>query len=232
MLAGIPIDVETQLRAIDADGEPADDTDLAVPAIAVFDHRRLAARRPLLPDAGDHRESRFIHENQRAFAFSAGPLDRRPFDGAPLLDPRLVAFLGAHHRLLIRVAQFVHDGADVIVVIAHAELLFDQPRHQLRRPQVRAVAVMRRRLSEQRQQLLLLLIGEFALGAGVRLGGERLDAARFVLPSPLSHRLRIDVDDLSDVAGFKVLLEHSAGDPSPFFEHLWAAFLAHAAFMP
>src|SRR5579872_2981113 len=105
-------------------------------------------------------EPRFVLENQHP-ALAPCPLaEVGPDFGTPALDGRLIALHGPPDRDLRRPAEFFEQPADVILVVAGAELLLDDQGDPGTGPHPAAEAVSLRAMPEELGDEAFLCVGQ------------------------------------------------------------------------
>src|SRR6185437_1361715 len=118
--------------------------------------------------------------------------------GAPALDGRLIALDGPPDRDLGRPAEFLEQAADVILVVADAELLFDDEGDSGAGPYLAAEAVSLRAMPEELQDEALLFGGQAGDTARGRAGTKGLDSVAFGDGEPAADSGARDAERLGD----------------------------------
>lgn len=96
-------------------------------------------------------------------------------------------------------AELMQQFGDVIAMVDHAEVAFDDGRDPLRGPQVRPVAVGERALGEESDQADLLSRGQPRGTPRTRLGLQRVRAAASPRVAPAQHAARMTPEASPDL---------------------------------
>jgi hypothetical protein len=133
-------------------------------------------------------------------------------------------------RLLDAPAGRAQQVADVIGVVAHAELAADDRRHPLGGPDVATEAERLGALRQQVRQLLALLIRQLRGRARRHATLQRLDPALADTPHPLAHRARRYPEGVRDSLLLpSALFQLPRSLPTPFAPVAWSSlFCGHA----
>ena len=148
---------------------PAHDRQVVARLLLAEDRRlRLGGVRPDQPR--QQVEPRFVLENQHPALALRPPAQVRPDLVPPAPDGLLVALDGPPDRHLGRPVQFLEQPADVVLVVADAELLLDDLGDAGTGPDLAAEAVGLRAVPEELRDQTLLRGREFGRAAGSRAG--------------------------------------------------------------
>lgn len=109
----------------------------------------------------------------------------------------------------------------------HTQTLLDQVGHPFGRPQVGPEPVLRRRVSQPPEDLLLLGGVQERLAARVRLGRQGGVPASPVCPDPLPDRLRVDAPEGGDILPGPALAHALDGQPPTGFQFRSTSFASH-----
>ena len=129
------VKVQVQAPGFRADRDATDGGD-AVAAIPGVQYGRLAAWRPGATHARVEHKARFVEEHEMGSALLSGTGDARELLRLPVQDGGLIAFAGHAARFLRRPAEpLTQEAADVVVMVADAEVAVDDLGDALRGPQ-------------------------------------------------------------------------------------------------
>ena len=154
---------------------PAHDRQV-VARLLLAEDRRLRLGGVRLDHPRQQVEPRFVLENQHPALAPRPPSQFGPDLVAPALDGRLVPLDGPPDRHLGRPAQFLEQPADVVLVVADAELLLDDRGDAGAGPDLAPEAVGLRAVPEELRDQALLIGSEPGDTARSGVGAKGLDA--------------------------------------------------------
>ena len=144
---------------------PAHDRQM-VARLLFADDRRLSLRGVSPDQPRQQVETRFVLENQHAALTFGSPSQFGPNLGAPAFDGLLVALDGPLDRHLRRPQQFLEQTANVVLVVADAELFLDDQGDAGAGPDLAAEPVSLRPVPEEFRDETFLLGESFGGGPG------------------------------------------------------------------